>query len=334
MQRSPGITVSAVLIFVGSGLTLLVALLAALSIALLHATKSPQGPPSSVIGLSAFFYLGLSAWGIASGVSVLRLREWARISVIIFAAFLALGAFGAVAMMPFMPLPPSGDADSASMFKLFIHGTEIFFSALGALGVWWLYYFNKPSIRAEFRQPQSLAVAIPGFAIPPGSPVGGFVVPPAATSPARPVSISVIAAMLLLGAAMLPINLLYRTPLMFFSYLISGWHALVFGALLSVASLAAGVGLFKLKLWARTLAIGIAIFGVLNSLASILIPGSQSRWDQAMQASLDKWGVRPGMSMPHLPVWLPMLSVLPIALIELYFLITRKPAFLAQSSHR
>ena len=129
---------------------------------------------------------------------------------------------------------------------------------------------------------------------------------------------------------MMPLSLLYRAPLLLFGFLVSGWRAYLIVALLALTNLAAGVGLLKLKPWARILAICIAIFSVLNILLTVFLPGSQSRWDQAMQAMMDKWGTPAAITLPHLPVWLMLLSAIPIAFAELYFLVTQKPAFSAQ----
>jgi hypothetical protein len=337
LKRSPGITVSAILVFFGSGLTLLFALMMALVVALLRAKDPSHGMPQSVAWSLIILYSGLSAWGIATGVGLLRLREWGRVSLIIFAVFLAFGTLGAASIFLFMNFPiPANDPNPAASQQLvwfFKVGMAIFFAALAALGIWWLYYFNQRAIREEFRNPQFLPAPLPAFGVPSAPPLSGFVVPSAAAAPARPVSISVIAAMSLIGAAMLPINLLYRAPLLLCGYLISGWRGFLFAVLLSGANVAAGVGLFKLKLWARTLAIGVAIFGLINSLATILIPGSQARWDQYMQSSFAKWGLPPTTPMPHWPVWLLILPVVPFALAEIYFLVIRKPAFLAQMSN-
>jgi hypothetical protein len=342
MQRSTGITVTAVLAFVGSGFALLAAFGVALVSVILPASRAAYGPPRTVLLIGVIYYLAVAAWGISTGVGLLKLREWARISELIFSALLVLGVGAGVAVL-FIPFPTTpNDANpalTAHVMSFTRIGMAAFYGLLAVLGAWWLYYFNQSSIRAQFRAPQVPAVALtatalPAFGVPPAPPLGSFVLPPPADTPARPVSISIIAVLLLFGAAMMPLSLLFRTPLLFFGFLLSGWRGYLLALALSATNLAAGVGLFKLKLWARTLAICATIFNILNVTFTVLLPGSQSRWDQLMQSTYEKWGLPSNIPVPHFPLWLTMLPGIPFALIELYFLITRKPAFLPQTEPR
>ena len=336
MQRSTGITISAILVFVGSGFTLLPAFVAAFLAAFAHTSRASHFLPKPLLWVGAIVYLGLATWGIATGVGLLRLREWSRVSQLIFSALLVLAVVGAM-MLPFINFPvPPNDPDPEftrrvmSSMKIGLAG---FYGVLASLGAWWLYYFNKGSVRAQFRSAQFQAAPVLGVALPESvhpTPPHSFIVPPPAATSARPVSISVVAVLLLVGSAMLPLSLLYRAPVWLFGFFVSGWRASLIVALLGLAHLAAGVGLLKLKPWARILAICIAIFSLLNILLTVFLPGSQSRWDRAMQAIMDKWGMPATITMPHLPVWLMMLPAVPVALAELYFLITEKAAFSTQ----
>jgi hypothetical protein len=340
MRRSTGITVTAVLAFVGGGFTVLVALGTALMSVLMSNSRASYALPRSFLLLAVVYYSGAAFWAIATGVGLLRLREWSRISQLIFSTLLVLGAIGTVSVMFFIHFPaPPTDANPAFTAQIMSGvkvATVIFYGMLGALGAWWLYYFNTSSIRAQFRVPRFIpapafsAATTPAFNVPPGTPADSFILPPPATTSTRPVSISVIAVLLLVGSAMMPLSLLYRAPVLLFGFLVSGWRAYVIVALLGLANLAAGVALLKLKPWARILAICVVTFSLLNILLTVFLPGSQSRWDQAMQVMINKWRMPAPITMPHLPVWLMLLSAVPIALAELYFLITQKPAFSTQ----
>ena len=72
-----------------------------------------------------------------------------------------------------------------------------------------------------------------------------------------------------------------------------------------------------------------AFFGMLNIASTILVPGSQSRWDQAMQTIYSQWGFPSLVPQFHFPIWLITVPAIPIFLIELGFVITQKTAFLA-----
>ena len=93
---------------------------------------------------------------------------------------------------------------------------------------------------------------------------------------------------MLIGVLSILMTFVFRAPVLMFGFLFSG-RLLVVAPLLA-AQFAAGVGLLKMKLWGRTLAICVLFFGMLNIVITILVPGSQSRWDQAMQTIYSQWG--------------------------------------------
>ena len=92
MTRPIGITISAVVVFIGSGLIVLFGGLAALASLTISPAMRSDGPVNLVyMGVfEAVFALGLGAWGVATGVGLIQTKEWARISLIAFAALLTL----------------------------------------------------------------------------------------------------------------------------------------------------------------------------------------------------------------------------------------------------
>ena len=106
------------------------------------------------------FMLGLAAWGIATGINLLQLREWARISMIVFSGLLLVMAVPGLIMMLVMPLPtppvsalPPGDAMPSleHLMTAVRIGMAVFYALLALLGGWWLYFFNSRPIRELFR---------------------------------------------------------------------------------------------------------------------------------------------------------------------------------------
>ena len=86
MKRSAGITISAVLVFAGSALTLLFAALIALSAAVSVPNGNlPHGFRYIAMGVVVWAILFV-IWGIASGMGLLHRREWARISILVVSA--------------------------------------------------------------------------------------------------------------------------------------------------------------------------------------------------------------------------------------------------------
>jgi hypothetical protein len=77
MKRSVGITISAVIAFLGSGAVLLLGT----SAFLIVPASQPQFLKYGTYFLGVLL-VGFATWGIASGVGLLRLREWARVSLL------------------------------------------------------------------------------------------------------------------------------------------------------------------------------------------------------------------------------------------------------------
>jgi hypothetical protein len=277
--------------------------------------------------------LGCAAWGIATGVGLLRLREWARISQIVFAALLALTGLASIAVIAFIPMPvPPNDRNpelTQHVFQFVRIGISVFYGGLAALGAWWLFYFNKKSIREEFRGRVSLTIAAAPLSGPPSAML------PAPMSSARPASISVIAALLFIGAASLPLIILTGSPAMMMGFVFYGPTAALICLPWTALQATAAYGLLKMKMWGRTLAIVVVSFGVVNLFAMALIPGSQARFDQAMQRLYSQWGIPVLVpAVTHLPILLTVLPSLPILAVEIWFLVTRKPAFIEAAARQ
>jgi hypothetical protein len=109
MTRSAGVTVNAVVALLGSVLTM--ALGALMLFGMVFALRSaPVEPPKdfplpavylkALMMLMPLFYVLPAIWGICTGIGLLRLKNWARISIIVFGGLLAFfgvfGAFGAL----------------------------------------------------------------------------------------------------------------------------------------------------------------------------------------------------------------------------------------------
>jgi hypothetical protein len=88
-----------------------------------------------------------------------------------------------------------------------------------------------------------------------------------------------------------------------------------------------GIGLLKLKAWARITSICYCAFFVFNSFA-MLIPGSQARFEEA-QAEIRRIFAIPTLTpnQVHFPMWFGLIFSLPLFGLQLWFLITNKEAF-------
>lgn len=325
MKRPAGITLSAVVVFIGSGLTLLSGVLMILAFAVMPSDSTPAFTRSAGLIMSVFM-LGLAAWGIATGVNLLHLREWARISMIVFSGLLLVMAVPGLLMMLVMPLPtlpvpavPNGEAiPPLGHFMTAVRiGLAVFYALLALLGGWWVYFFNSRAIREQFRgaiEPTS-STWVPAALAPTEVP----------GSPKRPVSITIIAYLALVGACMFPILNILHLPLTFLGFFFTGGKAaLIVTGYMSVQLLMA-YGLLKLEKWGRSLAIYYFNFAIFNSIISVILPGAQARYEEATAAMQTSMGLPPTPF--QFPIWFSLVFSLPMIAIQLWFVVTRKQAF-------
>jgi hypothetical protein len=93
--------------------------------------------------------LCMGAWGLATGIGLLRAWRWARISMLVFSSFLAVcGALMVVAYL-FMP---NGSMSGWPLFLLKV-GTLVVSLIPVAIGVRWFIYFTRSNVKAHFQSP-------------------------------------------------------------------------------------------------------------------------------------------------------------------------------------
>ena len=231
--------------------------------------------------------------------------------MLVFSGILLFFTLPALLVIPLMPLPaPQGmPANFALFVKLFL---VIFYAIPAAIGGWWLYFFNKRSVKDQFRNGATSAVEMTG-------------------APARPLSITIVGWVLLVsGTIGLPFSFL-RFPVLFGAFVLAGWHSFLYLLGWCAFQIVAGAGLLKLRRWAWILTVCGLSFGVANALISVLIPGRQARFDEALSL------VRIRMGLPEVQLAVPVnfyiwsglvFGVLFVG-VQLWFIVTRKKAFFA-----
>jgi hypothetical protein len=308
--RSAGVTAIAVVVFLGSafaalsGLVLLLTATVGVTSTLLQAPAPNAGFLRVVIYGMCGVMLGLTVWGIATGVGLLRLRPWARLSMLAFAALLAANGVLAGLALVFLPIPIAEmppEAPEGTLTAVQV-GTGLVYAVLAALGGFWLYYFNRSAVRQQF------AAAVPPL------------------PRARPLPVTVIAWFLLLGGilglgvAWLPL------PGIALGLVFRGWAATAYYVALAGFQIWLGVGLLRLNPLSHTLAIAYFVYTVINQVLFLALPGLDNR----LYATLDwlpaGWpgagGISPGPSL--LPG---LLSGIVFGLVPLFFLLSGRWAF-------
>ncbi len=268
-ERSSGVTFAAAAVFLGSGLLALAFVVDVLSREFMG--QMPFGGASATatrLGLieMAVFDLGFAGWGIATGAGLLRLKAWARASILVFSGLMLAGCgMGSVAMF-LLPLRgrevPGGPP--AAMVR------EVAIAVLAVpmlIAVWWLVYFNLATVKKQFEEYATTGE----YSRDDGSAKTLFL------KPHRPLSITLIALMYLVSAPFLLIAPFTDYPLVLFGYVITGSAARVLYLLYLPVIVYAGVGLLKLKEPARLVAIALSVVHFVSTLCFAALPGLEER---------------------------------------------------------
>src|SRR5258708_36660362 len=119
-----------------------------------QAGASPQIPPfvRSTVVATMVFLAGLAIFGIFISVGVLHLKNWARVSMLIWGAVMAAFSGLALPFAAFMPMPEAPAQSPAALpfvrtLLLIVYGIPFF------IVVWWLLLFNRRAVKDQFLAP-------------------------------------------------------------------------------------------------------------------------------------------------------------------------------------
>jgi uncharacterized membrane protein (DUF2068 family) len=319
MKRSAGITISSVLVFVGSGLALLSCPLMGFSLTV----AAPNGNlPHGFGAMVVFMIVGaaiFAAWGIASGVGLLNLREWARISALVFSALLLIISVPGALLFLFVNLPLPANSPNPEMAQHVLSITRFalagFYAVMALLGAAWLYYFTREPVKKQF-VPNGAMIALDRIT---------SAAAPGAYSRGRPLSITIIAGFMGFGVFSLPMFLVLHLPIMFLGFFFVDSQALLIILGYCAIQAAIAYGLWEMKAWGRNLAIYYFNFAIFNAVISVILPGAQARYEEAMRVMQTAMGT-PASPVP-IPIWFTLIFVLPVIGIQLAFLIASRKAF-------
>jgi hypothetical protein len=277
-SRSASVTAAAVVAILSGALLVVGCSIAFLGMLLIKLPGASSELPPSVrtFALATQGYLiCLSLFGIATGIGLIYLRQWARVSILIWGGFFVFfGVIGTpIALLtPFSPTPtaPNLPAESMQLLRgilLIVYGAPLL------IGVWWLILFNLKSVKAQFA----------------GTTVSAD--PSLPRKPACPLPIAVLAWFYItsvLNLLLLPL-LPFHMPLLVFGGVLSGRAGTIVLIVTSLAFAIAGIGLLKLKPWSYSLTIGLQLFWLASGVVSVLTPNYTAVMDSYMkevQASL------------------------------------------------
>lgn len=353
MKRSGDVTAAAIILFVGSVLLLLMAAVAVLGL-LVGARSAAAGstplPQNAFAIFAVIVYVVPAGWGIATGVGILQLRPWARISMIVMSIFAIFGcvcgAIGILAAQTVLKGDPQMPPEAVRM--ILVMSSIIFLIPLG-IAIWWLALFTRKRVIAEFatrgvapsaimQRNAPLEIAPGGTSTESESAAVPFVA--AQANPGIPLSIRIITIFFLLGSAMglLSLELVVRMhmPSLVLGFLVEGRSAWTFFAAFAVVQLVICIAVLKKRAWALDGLIAVSIFSALNVVLMAISPSRNVFFDKMIQAESLLQTMNADAMRDFMGVIFPLSAAVGavLTLVMLYFLFTRRAAFRAACAAR
>lgn len=358
-SRSGAVDASAIVLFFGSALVFLFAVMMPLTA---YTAPLPQSAPAipfrgMLIGV-AILYALIAAWGIVTGIGVMKRRGWGRILMIVTGAigvaFSILGSAGAVLGTMITPADPrTGSALDPAITMAIL----IVLIPLG-ISIWWLVLFTRPRIALEFASGGAALAATPPTSSTlaaqpePAAPAISVPLQFAATAsvpapfvrPQIPISIRVIAVLeILFGAlalfAPLQVKSMGMKPsLLIFGVLAHGWSVDAFYLASGILPIAFCIAILLRKRWGLDALIAFLLASIANVALTFVSP-ARARWNAEVRAQMQS--VMPQIKMPdgsapppspiftHMNLFYGFVFGTTIVLyaVLLYFLFTRRRGF-------
>jgi hypothetical protein len=293
-QRSAAVMASGVIAILGSLVTAIGILIGMMGLLLTSRLPNPN-PMDAMPGLRVMtaaimaIFFAITIWGAFSGVGLIRLRNWARISVLVWSGIAAPMCALAIIFVAFMPMPPS---PNPALLRTMIHViTVLFYGGPLAIAVWWLILFTRPKIVAQFK-PVAMAAG-------PGDPFGAipvtatvdasgaqvaYAVPVPLPGPSVPLPIIVLSCFFLLSSLSVFFIFFTHVPAMVFGHAYTGLTGSVVYGVWCLLYAIAGVGMLRRVSWTYSLAIALQILGIVSGIMTVLSPNFDTVMQHAMSS--------------------------------------------------
>jgi hypothetical protein len=265
-KPTASVTASGVVAIAGSVLTLLGTTLVLFAFLLMPTSKAGPQLPSITRNLMVVvmtFFVGLAIFGIFTGVGLLRLKNWARISTLIWSGITAAIGILTVVFVALMPFPtPPNTSVPENLAALTRIVAALFYGTPAGIAIWWLLLFNRKEIAAQF-VPTGVA----------SLDASGFPVEMTSTSrPPLPLPIAVLAVFLMLSSLSLFFLFFVPVPILLFGHAFHGPSGTTLLIVSCLVSTAAGIGLLFRKSWSYSLTLGLQVLWFLSGLVTVLSP--------------------------------------------------------------
>ena len=259
--------------------TVLLAVVGIAGMSMMPATNgSPAFPPfvKSTVVAAMIFQVALAIFGIFTGVGVLHMKKWARVTMLVWGGVMAAFCGIVLVFTAFMPLPEL-PSDASASFP-FLHILIIVIYGIPALiGVWWLLLFNQQAVKEQF-----LAAA----------PSDGQL--PAPAQPRCPLPLAILAGFSIFSAGfslLLPLTD-FPVNVVLFGYRVHGAVGVALFFLSAGLVLVGAIGMLRLKRWSYPLMLGQYFFWMASGTITLVSPS----YDRNMQEIMAQ------MNLPEGPI--------------------------------
>lgn len=294
------------LVLAGTGIGLFTLLLVKLP-----ATLPEQPAFAKTVGIATMAVaMACSIFGIATAVGLFLLRNWARLSAVVWAGICFCFGLIGIPIALFISIPtssaspglPANFALSFRLILLAIYGVPL------AVGIWWLILFNRKAVKEQFAvAPSSVDLSLP-------------------QTPRCPTPVTVLAWFFITSLANLAVLpfLPFKFPALMFGRLFyppAGTIILVVScALVTIV----GVGLLKLKLWSYSLSIGLQLVWLASGIITVLNPNFDSLMNSMMAGIYSEFHLPAGVYAPmdilqHMRLFMYIGLLIPIAIVGMLF---------------
>ena len=258
---------------------------------------------------------------VVVGIQVIRLRNWARISLLTIAGLMLLfGLMGIVVV--FVTLFVSTPADPRVSQGFLAAILAVIYGIPTAVSIWWLILFTRGSVAAQFQASAALE--------PPRSPSAIAVF----NNPECPLAIRITGWYLGSFAIVIPFILFLPNsiPAAYFGHVLFGPAAIVIYILNFALISIPGIGLLLLKRWSYPLTIASQILAGANAIGTTLSPS----YDANVRAVFEKMGI-PSLhagteQMLHYSRYFSLIGLLVPLAIVITLLVTRRKFY--EATHR
>jgi hypothetical protein len=336
VQRSASVMASGIIAILGSLVTAMGILIGVIGLFLSSRYPSPMDamPELRIVTMAVMaFFFAVTIWGAFSGVGLIRLRNWARVSVLVWSGITAPFCVLTIVFVAILPMPPS--PNQAFMRMLVPLFAVLFYGIPLAVAVWWLILFTRPKIVAQFKP----AMAAGGLGDPFGaipltvaadgsSAYPAYAVPAPLPGPTIPLPVIVLSCFFLLSALSVFFIFFMHVPAMVFGRAFTGLTGSVVYVTWCLLYAIAGIGMLRRVSWAYSLAIAVQILGIVSGVVTVLSPNFDDIMRRAMSSmNMPSASIYTMQSMSHLRGFSVVGLLFPLAILGV--LVYYRPRFLA-----